>query len=465
MAASEFPFVDFADLAADGRLLVAVDRAGGCRKLDTASGELLAELELPGAVTGGAVFDPAGDQVAIGCADGTVLRWAAEAGGAEAVHLHAHPVSSVAISAGGALVAAGHADGSVSVQVGAAGDAMVLDANAGLTVGFHRAITAVDLDDAGQYLVTAGRSGVVRLWEVSSGRLVDTLRAAGTGVGAVSFDPSGQAVAIGDMQGGVEIRNWRGGESWKFAAHVDSVLALRFGADGRTLLTGGRDCVVKTWYLPSGRQVNEMRHLGGWIRALALSADGSEIIAADGGGSLAVWDQIGQVISARPTAFGPADDIAGPADRGSPTWRAEAGRFAWSSLNCACGRGAAHVPHDFARLVAATTDAEADGAGLLDDVETQNMLFESIVPLMPMAVLALSDEPLSEPARRTVLELILAGVSGDTHYVEQGLGRDGLEDLCRDAIRPHAVLFHRLLQANPTPREATLLGEIVRELG
>jgi WD40 repeat protein len=74
--------------------------------------------------------------------------------------------------------------------------------------------------------------------------------------------------------------------------HGEYVRCALFAPDGKTLVTGGADGVIRCWEVPSGREVRRLQGHTGWVIALALSPDGRML--ASGGGpwdcSLRLWD-------------------------------------------------------------------------------------------------------------------------------------------------------------------------------
>ncbi len=61
-------------------------------------------------------------------------------------------------------------------------------------------------------------------------------------------------------------------------AHLGGVYALAFPADGKTLISGSDDRTVRVWDLATGRPTRILSH-DGWVRSLAVSADGSFLAA------------------------------------------------------------------------------------------------------------------------------------------------------------------------------------------
>lgn len=102
--------------------------------------------------------------------------------------------------------------------------------------------------------------GLVRLWNTRTGELRRSWTIVGDGrtsAGPIAFSPDGRLVAVGGRVGekararsAGEISLWdveSGRLLWKESCHVDDVNGLAFTPDGKILVSGGGDNVVKLW--------------------------------------------------------------------------------------------------------------------------------------------------------------------------------------------------------------------------
>jgi len=201
----------------------------------------------------------------------------------------------------------------------------------------------------GRRMLTGNRNGVVRLWDVETGRELRSFNAQKGAVVCVAFSADERRALAGiddviskeylvhlwDLETGQELQRFKG--------HKEAVNAVGFSADGRHAYSGSRDANLRTWDCATGQELvsfdippeftqvllkggsrgqewaflPDRRHVltggnGDWPRVwdlqtgqqvcsfgktkqmsthrLALSADGKRALTADFDGRLHIWD-------------------------------------------------------------------------------------------------------------------------------------------------------------------------------
>jgi WD40 repeat protein len=145
--------------------------------------------------------------------------------------------------------------------------------------------------------------GVIRLWDVATGREVEALHGHTHEVSSVAFSPDGRVLASGScgkvLPGSVscaqgEIRLWdvlRGEEMAAGRGHTNEVLTLAFSPDSQSLVSCGASGTITLWDLTTRPLVG--KPLGGdagAVNSVAFSPDGQMLAAGGADGAITLWD-------------------------------------------------------------------------------------------------------------------------------------------------------------------------------
>jgi WD40 repeat protein/class 3 adenylate cyclase len=147
--------------------------------------------------------------------------------------------------------------------------------------------SAFSQDD--RFLATTSLDNVIRVWDVLRASLLTSIKGHGDLVKHVEFSPIDNNILLTASNDGTA-RLW----------DIDGVLttALRhehaptfavFSPDNVHLLTGGGDSAVHLWDVASGREAGKL-DMHETVHAAAFSPDGSRVATASLGGRIVVWD-------------------------------------------------------------------------------------------------------------------------------------------------------------------------------
>lgn len=232
-------------------------------------------------------FTPQGDRLLAGSDGDHVLQFDVAGGRQVGAVGKCGWSSAVAVSPDGKLGASGHSTDSPSgvvrifeMETGRVLHRLPAHEGETLAVAFH---------PRGDLLATGGRDGRVRLWDVRSGTRLRTLEGHPQGIYQIAFNPDGTRLASAGWDEGVRLWDTSSGSLIRTVPGSQTVALL---PNGEHILTGSRDesGLVRLWKL-DGTTPERTWQTGALVSWLSIAPDGTRFLATHHHERrLTVWD-------------------------------------------------------------------------------------------------------------------------------------------------------------------------------
>jgi WD40 repeat protein len=198
---------------------------------------------------------------------------------------HSSTVISVAFSPDGKMVASGSLDHTIKLWDVSTGTEL------GSLKGDYGQILSVAFSPDGKTLASSSANYTIKLWDVWTGTELHTLKLSGL-VQSVAFSPDGKTLASGssdnlmlwDVSTGSELRIFK-----KDLATPHWVKSVAFSPDGKTLANNGLDNVT-LWDVSTGEELWTVKGFSKPVQSLAFSPDGKTLASGSEDNMIKLWD-------------------------------------------------------------------------------------------------------------------------------------------------------------------------------
>jgi WD40 repeat protein len=250
---------------------------------------------------------PFADNVAFAGDEGLIYLWNFQSRETRVLGSTEGPVSSVAYSPNGVLIA------SANEGTDQAGSSVrVWDLRSGETVNLGECgeqSPSLAFSSGGKSLACASAepTGVLRVWNLQTGQM-RILKSAAGGSSSISFSPDGRRIAAADSARiNPEIRLWdlETGTARSIGSSRRQITSVAFSSDGKSVASGSWDETLCLWDVQTG----QARVLGkncSCICCLAFSPAGEKISACSLDGRIRVWN----VETTRSRTIGTCDNVS-----------------------------------------------------------------------------------------------------------------------------------------------------------
>lgn len=158
-------------------------------------------------------------------------------------------------------------------------------------------VTSVAFSPDGETIASVSWSGTVRLWHITSGERIRTLRSRaetredlpGTSL-LIAFIPDPQTLAI--VSSNRVLRLWHIGQrvtTRVLKGYKGKLLSAAFAPDGKTIAAASGDGVVRLWSMSNGELLRSLCGHTTAVQGVSFTADGATVVSASEDGTIRFW--------------------------------------------------------------------------------------------------------------------------------------------------------------------------------
>ncbi len=152
-------------------------------------------------------------------------------------------------------------------------------------------VFAVAFSSDNTLLATGDSNGMIRLWEVTSGKELLSCKGHTSWVRSVAFSHDGQILASSGNDRTVKLWNIHTGECLKtLQGHTDTIWSVAFSPKSQTLASGGDDGTINLWDIQSGECLKTLEIHNARIYSVVFSPDGQVIASGGNDRTINLWD-------------------------------------------------------------------------------------------------------------------------------------------------------------------------------
>ncbi|NQU11748.1 WD40 repeat domain-containing protein [bacterium] len=189
------------------------------------------------------------------------------------------------------------ADGQYLVSAGADGVLRLGEAADGAEVrSWHSRrgpLTCLAIGPDGRWVVAGSASGALQIWDLDSGTELAATEGLGWTIRAVAVSPDGGSLLTAGDDG--RVRFWQSlplRETAVLSGHGWRVTSVAFSPDGQRAVSGSEDDTVRVWALSTAEQVGLLRHGSADVTCLAVSPDGRSLLTGGANRAMTLWNLV-----------------------------------------------------------------------------------------------------------------------------------------------------------------------------
>lgn len=151
-------------------------------------------------------------------------------------------------------------------------------------------VLSVAVSDDSTKLASGGKDGLLLIWDVQTGEVLEKLAHHQGVITSVKFHPQRNLLISAGSDNKITVYDYQKRQVlFELAKHTDDVNAIAVSPDGNILASAGADKIIRLWGLNTGKLLTELPEDSAWIRALSFTQEGNVLLAAGDDRKISRW--------------------------------------------------------------------------------------------------------------------------------------------------------------------------------
>ncbi|NEO55893.1 MAG: protein kinase [Okeania sp. SIO3B5] len=155
---------------------------------------------------------------------------------------------------------------------------------------FNASIGTLAFSSNGKTLVTGSRDTTVKILEVPTGKVINTLDGDDSPIWSVAVNNDGTKLVAGTYDWRVMIWNLETGELFQVFEHWAPVWSVAISSDNQTIASASGDKTVKVWNLETGLLIFNFPDHSDVVYSIAISPDGRKLVSGSADKTIKIED-------------------------------------------------------------------------------------------------------------------------------------------------------------------------------
>ena len=153
-------------------------------------------------------------------------------------------------------------------------------------------VLSVAISSNGQYLVSSSIDKTVKLWSLKTTINLHTFTGHTSWVNVVKITPDNQTLISGSADKTIKLWNLEKKELvHTFNGHTGWITSLAISSDSKFLVSGSTDKTIKLWDLTQKKLLKTLEGHSDWIQNVAISSDDQSLVTGSRDGTLKIWQK------------------------------------------------------------------------------------------------------------------------------------------------------------------------------